>query len=47
METPKRKRLTNDQKLEIIEASKKPGFKAEDVGEKYGKMILWKKWSSG
>ena len=27
---------TNDQKFEIIEASKKPGFKAEDIRKKYG-----------
>ena len=34
--TPQRKRLTNEEKLKIIEESKKPGFCRKKTMEKYG-----------
>ena len=33
--TPQRKRLTNEEKLKIIEESKKPGFCRKKIMEKY------------
>ena len=35
MSTPQRTRLTNNQKLTLIEESQKPGFKIEDAKAKY------------
>ena len=35
MSTPQRTRLTNDQKLTLIEESQQPGFKVEDATAKY------------
>ena len=32
-------RLTNDQKLDIIAALKRPGFKTEDILKKYGEEL--------
>ena len=34
--TPKRKRLTLEQKIQIIEESEVPGFKPKKATEKYG-----------
>ena len=37
MATPsKRTRLSNKAKLDIVIASKKPGFKSEDIAKQYG-----------
>ena len=35
MSIPQRSRLTNNQKLTLIEESKQPGFKIEDAKAKY------------
>ena len=35
MSTPQRTRLTNNQKLTLIEESQQPGFKVEDATAKY------------
>ena len=41
MATPsKRTRLSNKAKLDIVIASKKPGFKSEDIAKQYGLGLL-------
>ena len=42
MSTPQRTRLTNNQKLTLIEESQKPGFKIEDAKAKYSQAAVYR-----